>query len=29
MIGFSETLQDATGLFKTIHAGRSVIHEKQ
>jgi chemotaxis protein methyltransferase CheR len=29
MIGFSETLHDTTGLFKTIHAGRSVIHEKQ
>jgi len=29
MIGFSETLHDAAGHFKTIHAGRSVIHEKQ
>jgi len=29
MIGFSETLHDTAGLFKTIHAGRSVIHEKQ
>ena len=29
MIGFSETLHDTTGHFKTIHAGRSVIHEKQ
>ena len=29
MIGFSETLHDTSGLFKTIHAGRSVIHEKQ
>ena len=28
MIGFSETLHDTAGLFKTIHAGRSVIHEK-
>ena len=28
-IGFSETLHDTTGHFKTIHAGRSVIHEKQ
>ncbi|MBI4001041.1 MAG: protein-glutamate O-methyltransferase CheR [Nitrospira defluvii] len=29
MIGFSETLHDTTGLFRAIHAGRSVIHEKQ
>ena len=29
MIGFSETLHDTSGLFKTIHAGRSVIREKQ
>ena len=28
MIGFSETLHDTAGLFKAIHAGRSVIHEK-
>ncbi|MCE3225195.1 MAG: cheR [Nitrospira sp.] len=29
MIGFSETLHDTTGHFRAIHAGRSVIHEKQ
>ena len=29
MIGFSETLHVIAGLFRTIHAGRSVIHEKQ
>ncbi len=29
MIGFSETLHDKTGHFRAIHAGRSVIHEKQ
>ena len=29
MIGFSETLHDTAGHFKTIHAGRSVIHEKK
>jgi len=29
MIGFSETLHDTTGQFKTIHVGRSVIHKKQ
>jgi chemotaxis protein methyltransferase CheR len=29
MIGFSETLHDTAGLFRAIHAGRSVIHEKQ
>jgi len=29
MIGFSETLHDTAGHFRTIHAGRSVIHEKQ
>jgi chemotaxis protein methyltransferase CheR len=29
MIGFSETLHDKTGQFRAIHAGRSVIHEKQ
>lgn len=29
MIGFSETLPDTAGHFRAIHAGRSVIHEKQ
>ena len=29
MIGFSETLHYTTGHFRAIHAGRSVIHEKQ
>lgn len=29
VIGFSESLSDKDGLFKAIHAGRSVIYEKQ
>ena len=29
MIGFSETLHDTAGQFRTFHAGRSVIHEKK
>lgn len=29
MIGFSETLHDTDRHFRAIHAGRSVIHEKQ
>ncbi|QOJ33633.1 MAG: hypothetical protein HRU82_01120 [Nitrospira sp.] len=29
VIGFSESLSDKNGMFKAVHAGRSVIYEKQ